>query len=503
MLEQESPDSTVKSQNQLNSASEEPSDVSSGDDYDEYKPPPGSPDSSMSSSNISICSSLSCESKPKLTRFSQPAKTYSRKDGPQNNTELNEMRVNTEHKKNGKRAWDKAHYCVYCEKMNLKMSRHLQKKHMDERDVSHAFSFPLGSNDRKKLLESLRNKGDWRHNQKVLKEGKGEIVTWKRLSSNSSVSDYLPCPHCFAMFRKGDLWRHNKTCWHKKDNSGVRKRVQAVSARLLPTQQSSEGVQNVIQNMLQDEITAQARSDEMMCKYGDSLFARKGREQSQHRYIAQKLRELGRFVLAAKQIDKKIEGLKDLCDPTKFHLAVAAARKVSDFNPEKNEYGKPSTAVKIGFSLKAATEAWIGHCIMVSDAVGEKKTKKFKELLDKMWSDYVSANAHSSIEQNKRNKDDSVPLIKDIVALQNHLRAVEDEALAALKQNVSVSAYKKLSESLLAQVIVFNKKREGEASRITLDMFLKADTGQMNKDIYETLSPARSGSERKPSVLHH
>lgn len=87
------------------------------------------------------------------------------------------------------------------------------------------------------------------------------------------------------------------------------------------------------------------------------------------------------------------------------------------------------------------------------------------------------------MEQNKWNKDDSVPLTKDIVALQNHLRTIEEEAIADLRQTVTVSAYKQLS------VIVFNEKREGEASRITLEMFLKADTGQMNKDIYETLSP--------------
>ncbi|XP_048048612.1 uncharacterized protein LOC125269706 [Megalobrama amblycephala] len=372
------------------------------------------------------------------------------------------------------------------------MARHLQLKHMDETDVAHAFSFPLGSKERKKRLESLRNKGDWRHNQQVLKEGKGEIVTWKQPSKNSSVSDYLPCQHCFAMFKKVDLWRHDKTCRDKNENSDVgtkRKRIQSVSSRLLPMQTSSDGIQNVIHNMLQDNITAHVRGDEMICKYGHSLFARKGREQSQHRYIAQKLRELGRFVLAAKKINPKIGGLKDLVDPTKFNLAIEAAREVSHFNPDKTEYGKPSTAVKIGFSLKAATETWIGHCMMVSDVVAEKKTKKFKELLDKMWSNYVATNAHSSMEQNKWNKDESVPLTKDILVLQNHLRAIEDKAKADLKQTVTVAAYKRLSESLLAQVIVFNKKREGEASRITLEMFLKADSGQVNKDIYETLSP--------------
>jgi hypothetical protein len=91
-----------------------------------------------------------------------------------------QVTIQTSQKKtDGKRAWDKAHYCLYCTKSNLKMARHLQRKHSNETDVARAFSFPPGSKQRKTLLESLRNKGDWQHNSKVLEEGNGEIVTWR------------------------------------------------------------------------------------------------------------------------------------------------------------------------------------------------------------------------------------------------------------------------------------------------------------------------------------
>ncbi|KAM7393552.1 hypothetical protein PAMP_020415 [Pampus punctatissimus] len=393
--------------------------------------------------------------------------------------------------KNGKRTWQKPQYCVYCGKSNLKIARHLQRKHEDEADVAHAFSFPVGSKERKVLLETLRNKGNWQHNLKVLEEGNGEIVTWKRPSEKTPVNDYLPCQHCYAMFKRTELWRHEKACRAKKGDTkrGKRGRIQKASSQLIPIMKSSDGIQNLIHTMLQDKVTSQIRSDTMICKYGDTLFARKGREQSQHRYIAQKMRELGRFVLAAKEIDKSVKGLKDLCDPTKFNLTIKAARRVSNYSTSTTEYSKPSTAVKIGFSLKGATEAWIGHCLMTSDVLGEKKAKKFKELLESSWSSYVSTNAHSTMEQRRWNKEDCVPLTEDVITLQNYLRKIEDESKAELKKSVSTTAYKRLCESLLAQIIVFNKKREGEASRLTLETYLKADTGPVNKDIYDTLSP--------------
>ncbi|XP_067248867.1 uncharacterized protein [Chanodichthys erythropterus] len=463
---------------------------SSGSDADpldeDYKPSP-SP-SSSEDELLALESQSSCHNTPeKHHSHTSSSETKSKGKGGKFKDDK-KITVKRSITKDGARVWDKVHYCVFCEKAQLKIARHLQRKHSMERDVAYAFSFPVGSKQRKILIEGLRNKGDWQHNRMVFKEGNGEIVVWKRPSKKADIESYLPCQHCYAMFKRTELWRHEKSCRERKEERQKGKRVQKFSLHLLPLK-SGQGVQKIIHSMQQDHVTSHIRSDEMICAYGDALFAKKGREESQHRYIAQKLRELGRFMLAAKEIDRHAKTLKDICDPANFKLAIEAARHVSNYDVNKNEYGKPSTAVKIGFSLKGATEAWIGHCLMDSDDKTEKAAKKFKELLESSWSIHVPTNAHSSLEQRRWGKEDTVPLTEDVITLQNYLRKVEDEAKAALTELVSTTAYRKLSESLLAQIIVFNKKREGEASRLTLETYLKADTGPVNKDIYETLSP--------------
>ncbi|KAF6725327.1 hypothetical protein FQA47_010496, partial [Oryzias melastigma] len=50
------------------------------------------------------------------------------------------------------------------------------------------------------------------------------------------------------------------------------------------------------------------------------------------------MRELGRFVVTAMELDKTVKGLKDVCDPTKFQLAIKAARKVGNFNETTTEH---------------------------------------------------------------------------------------------------------------------------------------------------------------------
>lgn len=99
-----------------------------------------------------------------------------------------------------------------------------------------------------------------------------------------------------------------KSCRQLKGerDKGKRARVQKSSSQLLPVRESSDGVLNILHSTLQDHATSHIRTDEMICHYGVALYAKRGREESQHRYMAQKLRELGRFVLAAKEINKQV-----------------------------------------------------------------------------------------------------------------------------------------------------------------------------------------------------
>lgn len=93
----------------------------------------------------------------------------------------------------------------------------------------------------------------------------------------------------------------------------------------------------------------------------------------QHQYIAQRMRELGQFMLVAKDMDKTVNGLEDLCAPSNFQLVVNIAKRLTQFSPGKNEYGKPSAAVKIEFGLKGAVKDMIGQGLMNYDNLAKKK----------------------------------------------------------------------------------------------------------------------------------
>ncbi|XP_071394677.1 M-phase phosphoprotein 8 isoform X2 [Centroberyx affinis] len=375
----------------------------------------------------------------------------------------------------------KKHFCLYCKMAFTQLAKHLERKHADETDVAHAVHFPKGSKIRQTLLDQIRNKGDYEHNCQVLKSGEGEIVTKKQVKNPSlSVRDYLPCQHCFAFYRKTDLWRHERSCkarkGDQKSSERTRKgRVHSAASRLLPMSEFlTGGCEEIIHIMHQDDISRHVRNDPLICKYGNALSAKHDHDKSQFAYIAQKMRELGRFVLAVNELDSSVQYLHEICLPSRFELAVEGAKKVSGFDPSSSKFKTVSLVSKIGYSLKRAAEIAFGESRMTEDSETEGQVKKFIQLLDTKWNESFSRKALLSAthkQEVKKLEIDKSTLTDDLIKLHKFIKKEGDEAKKELKQSPSLSTWKKLSEATLAEVCLFNRGRVGNIGRMLLQTY--------------------------------
>ncbi|XP_068185624.1 M-phase phosphoprotein 8 isoform X2 [Antennarius striatus] len=379
-----------------------------------------------------------------------------------------------------KKKSSKKHFCLYCKMAFTQLAKHLEKKHADETDVAHAIHFPRGSKVRQNLLDQIRNTGDYEHNCHVLKSGQGEIVSQKQVKSPSvSVRDFLPCQHCFAFYRKADLWRHERSCKIRKEDQKSLERTnrsgdQGAASGLLPvTEFLTEGCKEIINIMHQDDISKHIRNDPLICKYGNALSAKYDHDKSQFAYIAQKMRELGRFVLAVNELDSSVKYLHEVCLPFRFELAVEGAKKASGFDPNSSKFKTVSLVTKIGYSLKRAAEIAFGESRMTEDSETESEVKKFIQLLDTKWSECFSRKTLSlSLKQEVKKVDvDKSSVTEDLIKLHGFIIGEEDGARRELKENPSLSTWKKLSEATLADVCLFNRGRVGNIGRMLLQTY--------------------------------
>ncbi|XP_055359243.1 uncharacterized protein LOC114865279 isoform X2 [Betta splendens] len=365
----------------------------------------------------------------------------------------------------GKRRWDKKHYCVFCRRPQVKIARHLLRKHADQQEVEAASSLPAGSKQRHLLLEHLRCRGNYLHNIEVIRQGSGEIVPCRQPSEEVDARSYLPCPLCLGFFLRADLWKHQASCRKKlasdmfsdppstvetpldsikypisectgltacspteettlkltedtlpdpsvdvvtyhagateagskqpvtSDLSGdlnvtslpaldlprKRTRVQAEASRLLPISSgASESCSEVLHRMNQDHVSYQVKSDWLICKFGNKLMGNQDGNQRRYDYVSQKLRELGRFLLAAKSLDSQIHNLQDVLAPGHLSLALAAARKASGYR-----WSRPPLAMKT--TLKTVCEIAIGESLQDGDWEGAARTTDFYHMLGRDW----------------------------------------------------------------------------------------------------------------------
>eukprot|EP00057_Strongylocentrotus_purpuratus_P018934 XP_011673408.1 PREDICTED: uncharacterized protein LOC100892236 [Strongylocentrotus purpuratus] len=388
-----------------------------------------------------------------------------------------------------RRRWDKPQFCPFCLVGQKKLPRHLTTEHKYEPQVNEW----LGTKEpkkRAKLLTLMRNYGNFLHNHKVLEEGKGTLIVVYRPKYKANARDYLPCTRCYGYFAKSDLWKHK--CSQATDESDatdepVKKKrrtgLAKASRMMLPiTPGVSKRTHEILATMKDDNIARVVRSDRLIQLFGEKLTLKHGHTRDQEGYIRQRLRELARMLFEYRILTEQPNAqMEDLICPKKFHDVVKATRQASGFNGDDNIYTTPSLALKIGHSLKTCTEILRGEALVSGDEAVEKKSRAVAELYSLHWEGEVSHHALRTLEEAKRNNPKILPLTEDVVKLsrylQNQAKTNHEELLRSSGSEMQ-KAWVKLAEVLLSQVIVFNRKRSGEVSRMTLNDYNKCARGE-------------------------
>ena len=371
-----------------------------------------------------------------------------------------------------KREWDKKNCCPYCCKLSTNCMKHIMSIHKHEYEVQLIESKPKRSQERAFLKERLRLKGNYKHNCNVIRQGFGEIIPVRSPSSPVDAGDYVPCQFCLGFFVKKDLWRHCRDCKYasKKDKTSSRRgrRVITHAMMLLPSKSGcSEGLKNCLSGMNPDETTFAASHDDLIISFGEKLYQKHGHKKHRHQYIRQRIRELSRFLLAARKESKgEITDLESCINPTLFRVVITAVKKLCGYESVHHSYQTPSLALKIGINLKACADILRNKALMSNDGVLERNAKKFRTLCDSDWSSSVSAGAHATLETQRQNKPHVLPLTDDVKVVTLYLKEQRRTCLKELKSNPNVETWHALARATLANIILFNRRRSGEAARI-------------------------------------
>lgn len=383
---------------------------------------------------------------------------------------------------------NKKHNCLYCYKLYPNIARHLERKHKDEIDVAKVLILPKKSYERRKAWEKLVNEGDFAHNYNVLEKGDGQIIPKYRCSNREKSIKLIPCTVCHGMYRKNELWQHFKKCsssLNSKDNEKINVGPVAGGKKLMPKCCSSEIFHvNIIDKMRDDSIKAAVLSDPSIIKIGMNMYADHGIQNHRHVYISNKMREMGRLLIELKK--NGISSISQAIDRANWDILVSSVRSLCQFEEETDKYGIPSLACKLGHTLKSMAEDLAFEKLKSGDLRAQEEAETFLKLYQRGWSSAVSAKAVRTLQMNKYNKPKLLPLVEDVVKVSKY---IEHRLKELEQQEKNTCSYREFCKLLLAQIILFNRKRGGEAERMTVENFKEAQLGgAADSVVLETLN---------------
>jgi len=113
----------------------------------------------------------------------------------------------------------------------------------------------------------------------------------------------------------------------------------------------------------------------------------------------------------------------------------------------------------------------------------------FLSLCDAEWNASVSASALSTLNERKWNTPHRLPLTEDIRRVTEHLKEQRSVCLANLKKEPSSVSWLALARVCLATIILFNRRRSGEASKMLIKNYqLASSNPTANDDALAALS---------------
>ncbi|KAL1448358.1 hypothetical protein WDU94_008894 [Cyamophila willieti] len=346
------------------------------------------------------------------------------------------------------------HFCKYCKKKVSQLPRHLRSVHQNEKEIANIKYMSPKRKSRKWKI--LRKTGAILYNESCTDDNS---IICSRPGNTTNPKDYGKCEKCNCFYLLSALQKHFSRCKRSK---------MAYELTQFPIDDAML-IENVLNNMIKDEIFEIVSKDELILKFGSRILSKNTKDTHIFHHTSVKMRELGRLVFEVRK-HNNIQCLQELINPKHFKSIVQAAKDIAEFNNMTNTFKIPSLVLKLGFSLEKCISILELEASYAEDSSYLEQLKFFRNLYQKDWNFQLSNHAYKTLETQKWNKKITLPLASDVSKLVEYLEKTErdlHEKLETADDSTNIKKiWEELAETTLCHLVVFNRKRSGEISRM-------------------------------------
>jgi len=381
-------------------------------------------------------------------------------------------------------------------KLQSKLARHLETIHYNEPEVKKFAILPKKNPERKKIINSIRKIGNFKFNTNS-ELNTGQLIVSRRPNEkvNKTAIDFIACAKCKGFFAKSAIRHHARKCFKKnfEKNRSIMIMGRKITGRI--HQLANKTLRNIVFPIMRDDIVTRiVRYDKLLILFANKLCI-KYKFQHQHDMIRARLRVLGRFLLALKEINKNIEDFQSLYHPKVFDDCISAINVVAGYDNKQQLYKTPAVATNLSIFIKHIGNLLIKECIKREDEKKKKLVEDFLKLLLVDVSMSINKIVLKSQLTHRSHKKINLPSLKDIQTLHKYLSKKRTEAYIALKNSFSYEKWISLAKVTLTLMHIFNGRRAGELERALIQNFKSYE--RLNENIYSDIYNSLSLKDKK------
>lgn len=194
---------------------------------------------------------------------------------------------------------------------------------------------------------------------------------------------------------------------------------------------------------------------------------------------------------------------REMLLPENFDRLLRAVRKLSkESDDQQNVYGVPSFAKNIKYTLQKSIGTIRGDLLRKYKFEEDKKFKASLNLIGAEWYTQIGAKAMNTFSARKKNKPQIIPLTRDLQKLSQHVEERLKELSDELNSEFSEKIWFYLAKHLLVRVLLFNRRRSGEMSKILVEDFERSETNMpISDEAFKSLSESEKQLSQKLDLI--
>ena len=368
--------------------------------------------------------------------------------------------------------------CPYCKTAQSQLKRHVMAKHKNQDLVKKMLKLP--PKEQESIMDEIRKEGIYENNLNEMKQEKPNLMRERR----QGEANLVLCTTCKAFISKAYYGRHCQQ-FHQVHRSDSKLKMPLPMSTMNKCDQDPEYFRDEILSKFRD--TEQGRlcqTDTFIKAVGKFNYDCQKKDPSKAS-LARKdamsdMNTLASLFLVFKQIalDQQVAIMvepKDMLNHHHFELLCEAIEKRS-----KGENGKLKHGLKLNIQnlLKTACKVMKGHYLIKDQIDCKQKIEDFEAVM-RLREQYIFGDALYTVKHRRAEvlrRPGSLPT-------ENVVHAVRDYIVNKLKTYNSdfdlwgKECFHEVRNLLVGRITLFNARRGGEPSRLTLQEWEDADKG--------------------------